>query len=292
MPVVTLFTSAGRSFGSYGPVVPEEVEYVVVAGGGGGGSNIYGGGGGGGAGGYRSSVSGESSGGGGSAESPLTIVKNTLYTVTVGNGGGTNANGQNSVLGSVTSIGGGRGAAEGYEPSTTGGNGATGGSGGGAGGDVFGYGVLPGESAHSGGAGVSGQGYAGGGSGVIAVGTADSGGGGGASAVGLPGNDYGPIGTGATGGAGVTSSITGSAVVRAHGGNGRSARHSTTSNVSAANIGEGGDYNRAGGSGIVIIRYDKKRKNPTIGAGLTYSLNIVGDYTVIEFTAGSDTISW
>jgi len=221
----------------------------------------------------------------------LAIVKNTLYTVTVGNGGGTNANGQNSVLGSVTSIGGGRGAAEGYEPSTTGGNGATGGSGGGAGGDVFGYGV-PGESAHSGGAGVSGQGYSGGGSGVISVGTADSGGGGGASAVGLPGNDYGPIGTGATGGAGVTSSITGSAVVRAHGGNGRSARHSTTSNASAANIGEGGDYNRAGGSGIVIIRYDKKRKNPTIGAGLTYSLNIVGDYTVIEFTAGSDTISW
>ena len=62
-----------------------KVEYLVVAGGAGGGMSGHGGGGG--AGGYRCSVPGESSGGGASAESTLTVVGNTPYTITVGAGG-------------------------------------------------------------------------------------------------------------------------------------------------------------------------------------------------------------
>ena len=61
-----------------------DVQYLVIAGGGGG---AGGRGAGGGAGGYRSSVTSESSGGGASAESALTVVPNTNYTVTVGAGG-------------------------------------------------------------------------------------------------------------------------------------------------------------------------------------------------------------
>jgi uncharacterized membrane protein YgcG len=56
-------------------------DYLVIAGGGGGGFTR---GGGGGAGGYRTSAG--TSGGGGSAESSLTLVKGTAYTVTVGAG--------------------------------------------------------------------------------------------------------------------------------------------------------------------------------------------------------------
>ena len=64
------------------------VEYLVIAGGGGGGSSGANYCGGGGAGGYRCSVIGENTGGGGSAESVLSIIRGTTYSVTVGNGGG------------------------------------------------------------------------------------------------------------------------------------------------------------------------------------------------------------
>ena len=59
------------------------VQYLVIAGGGAGGDD-GGRGGGGGAGGYRSSVTGENSGGGASAETALSLLTGTNYTVTVG----------------------------------------------------------------------------------------------------------------------------------------------------------------------------------------------------------------
>jgi hypothetical protein len=85
MPIIGILASAIS--GNLGL----SVEYLVIAGGGGGASgrdlSDYRSSGAGGAGGYRCSVTGESSGGGSSAESELTLDRNTSYTVTVGAGG-------------------------------------------------------------------------------------------------------------------------------------------------------------------------------------------------------------
>jgi hypothetical protein len=250
------------------------VEYLVIAGGGGAaaehGTN---GAGGGGAGGYRTSVVGATSGGGASAESRLTLTAAT-YTVTIGGGGpgitsgaGAGTAGVNSTFGSspaITSTGGGRGA------NSTAGTGGSGGSGGG------------GETTAStpGGAGTAGQGFAGG----TATVPNGGGGGGGAGQTGRNGGD--PAGgRGGVGGAGVSSSITGSAVTRGGGGGGAGWENGAGSpggtggggisstrdsgNVGAngvANTGGGGGAAKdttsyggqsgAGGSGVVIIRYD------------------------------------
>ena len=253
------------------------VEYLVIAGGGGGGSN---GGSGGGAGGYRSSVSGENSGGGASAESPLTLTEGTTYTITIGAGGtdsrtfagyATGASGNNSVFDSITSIGGGRGAYGGSNNDTV----ASGGSGGGAS-RYNTYGTL------TGGAGTSGQGYAGG-NGFNTGNYFQSGGGGGAGGVG--GNASGTTNNiGGVGGAGVSSSITGSATTRASGGSGYNQGTATpggggaTGNNATANTGGGGGTNANGGSGVVILRM------PT----LKYSGTTTGSPTVT--TDGTDTI--
>jgi hypothetical protein len=226
------------------------VEYLVVAGGGSGGGAYYGGGGG--AGGYRCSVSGENSGGGVSAESPLNVSP-AAYTVTVGAGGVYSSNGNDSVFSSITSIGGGK-------------QNSSGGSGGGSNnGNVNGYGTA-------------GQGYNG------SANTSNAGGGGGgAGEAGKQGNASSPQ----SGGAGVSSSITGSAVTRGGGGAGAmnaaygsyhvglggaggggnaAADYSGTTvqpQNGTANTGGGGGagcWNNTssganGGSGIVIIRY-------------------------------------
>ncbi len=90
-------------------VPPITVNFLVIGGGGAGGTRHAGGGG---AGGYRCSVTGETSGGGSSAESPLSIVLGTNYTVTVGEGGTVVGNnfsgvagnpGNNSVFATITS---------------------------------------------------------------------------------------------------------------------------------------------------------------------------------------------
>jgi hypothetical protein len=238
-----------------------DVEYLVIAGGGGGGSGTAGGGG---AGGYRTNVSGATSGGGASAEGTLNLSTGS-YTVTVGAGGAGGvvssnnpASGSNSVFSSITSIGGGAGG-EG-NPNNTYTNGLNGGSGGGA----WTYAGLSGTA----GSGTAGQGYAGGGS------PSNGGsGGGGAGGVGVAGNAGNP-----DGGNGVTSSITGSAVVRAggggggknptagaggNGGGGAGDSNNSGGGSGTANTGSGGggSYTHAsgnggsGGSGIVIIRY-------------------------------------
>lgn len=243
------------------------LEYLVVAGGAGGGNGN--GGGGGGAGGYRSSVTGESSGGGASAEAKLSLASGTSHTVTVGAGGSVSSNGQNSVFSTITSLGGGTGGA-----GATLLQGATGGSGGGAGRDA-GTGVL-------GGFGTANQGFAGG----SADATNGGGGGGGAGQLGGNGLNENSSNIGGKGGDGVSSTITGSSVIRGgggggtgyapgssfglggNGGGGRGAGGAPYGGGAAvagtANTGGGGggggnspfvNVGQPGGSGIVIVRY-------------------------------------
>jgi hypothetical protein len=53
-----------------------------------------------------------------------------------------------------------------------------------------------------------------------------------------------------------------------------------------------GKFPSTGGSGVVIIRFLTASSTPTIGAGLTYQSATDGDYTLIAFTAGSDTVTF
>jgi len=227
-----------------------KVDYLIIAGGGGTGSN---GSKGGGAGGYRTTLG--TSGGNSSAESKVTVTA-TSYSIVVGAGGngtgrsfstpGTNGS-SSSALG-ISTTGGGTGS---YTAELNNG-GSSGGSGGGR---------------HSGAAfaGVSGQGHAGG------VGL--NSGGGGAGSVG--------INAGATersGGNGLSNTLrTGIAETRAgggggpggtvggSGGGGNGGNNTTAVDATAGtvNTGSGGGGSRfsegagaAGGSGIVVIRYE------------------------------------
>jgi len=217
-------------------------DFLVVAGGGGGGGSF---GGGGGAGGYRTSAG--TSGANTSAESSKTLSA-TSYTITVGAGGGGGSNGGNSSALGVTSTGGGRGGAKDNY------NANSGGSGGGA------------DYSTSAGSGTSGQGKNGGGAGLANGNSVNAGGGGGASANGGSGGSSGA----GNGGNGLASSITGSSVTRAGGGAGNyegyngaagpgtggSGGGGNSRATGTANTGGGGGGNsKAGGSGIVVIRY-------------------------------------
>jgi hypothetical protein len=270
------------------------VEYLVIAGGGGGGNGngpYREGGGGGGAGGYRTNVTGAASGGGGAAESPLYVISNTGYTVTVGAGGagntspsGSGSGGASSTFGIITSNGGGGGGPQD-------GAGSGGGSGGGAG-----------PQGSPGGSGTSNQGYAGG-SGYSGN-NAQAGGGGGAGAAGGNGSVTAMPSSG-VGGTGVSSPITGSAVIRAGGGgggghqsgglggaggggNGAYNNPGVNGSAGTANTGGGGGggstdpYDgQSGGSGIVIIRYLGSQR----GTGGTVTSS--GGYTIHTFTSSS-----
>ena len=231
------------------------VEYLVVAGGGGGGSNH--GGGGGGAGGYSSGS--------------ITATQQT-YSIVIGGGGAATANGTNSSAFGITSTGGGAGGSEN-------GNASSGGSGGGGAG---------GASQRAGASGTSGQGTSGGtgnnGGGGGSYGS--GGGGGGASQAGAAGGTGNPS-TGGKGGDG-SEWPTGSGVYYAGGGgggtwdtsspfnlggagglggggNGAQGNNPATAQDGATNTGGGGGGSqgnasfdrtgKAGGSGIVIIRY-------------------------------------
>jgi hypothetical protein len=203
------------------------VDYLVVGGGGGGGTeaNI---GGGGGAGGFR--------------QGTLTLTPQT-YVVTVGDGGARGSgvdeagnatgsagtNGGNSVFASITSLGGGAGG-------TRGGAGALGGSGGGGG-----------DSGGVSGAGTAGQGFGGGTTAGRANNTPsailDANGGGGAGGVGASPHVFSP-------GPGRRSYVTGTYIAK--GGN---VQGDGGLVEPVANTGDGGSAARAGGSGIVVIRY-------------------------------------
>ena len=223
------------SSGTFTPSQTLSCDYLVVAGGGGGGSP------GGGGGGYRTTI--------GASQFSASA---TAHTVTVGAGGATSTKGNNSVFSSITSTGG--GAAN-----------AAGGSGGG-GDPTAGSGNQGGYSPVEGYAGGNGATYG-------------PGGGGGASAVGGTGTGATSPGVGGTGGAGASNSISGSAVTYAGGGGGSAGLsggvaglggaggggrgENWTANNSVAgtaNTGGGGgggwaNVGKAGGSGIVIIRY-------------------------------------
>jgi len=274
-------------------------DFLVVAGGGGGGS---GGGAGGGAGGYRTSYG--TSGGGGSAESALTLLASTNYTVTVGSGGAGGSgsgynkgtNGSNSVFSTITATGGGGGGAYQVAPNT-------GGSGGGGEANL-----------QSGAAGTANQGYRGGNK---TGGNFSGAGGGGAGATGTDSSSSG----GTTGGTGVASTITGSSVT--YGGGGGGGAQGSYGGGSAANGGSGGGGNGGsttdgsngtantgggaggggyatnslkvggtGGSGVVIIRYPDTRTLSNPGGGLTYSTATSGLFKVTTFTAGTGSISF
>ena len=252
------FTSSGTFVNT---IANNSVQYLVIGGGASGGNAenfSVSGSGGGGAGGYRSSVTGESSGGGASAESAQTLSASS-FSVTVGGGGSSQTshangnNGSNSVFAgssTITSLGGGAGGGASN-------NGSSGGSGGGGG------------DSSNGGAGTSGQGFAG--ANFHSGGENIGGGGGGAGAA----------ATNANGGVGVSSSINGSATFRGGGGGGAGRNNSNggsggnggggagtnhggnTGTAGTANTGGGGGgtgaanggTSGAGGSGIVILRY-------------------------------------
>jgi hypothetical protein len=277
------FTSDGTFIISTAPTpANNNVDYFVVAGGGGGGYNM---GGGGGAGGYRES-SGAASGC--YSVSPLGAcvsalpVSTTSYPITVG-GGGTGStttntkgiSGSNSIFSTITSAGGGGGGSRPNSPDTT--LGIPGGSGGGSSNDsppsnINPAGNTPPVSPPQGNNGGYGRGN---------TGVNRSGGGGGATGAGGDGSPGVPTTMG-PGGAGATSSITGSPVGRAGGGGGGmfvgscaqvlgtvsdggglggpSAANGTTNTGGggggAGHPGDGGTQNGgSGGSGIVIIRY-------------------------------------
>jgi len=255
------------------------IEYLVIAGGGGGGSGNSGyWGAGGGAGGYRNSYASETSGRNSSTETPLSVDPGTVLTVTVGTGGsagGAGANGTNgndsSITGtgvSVTSTGGGFGA--GASPST-GSNGGDGGSGGGAA-----DGNLP---SATGGSGTANQGFDGGNITTNANASAGGGGAGGA------GEDYSPaVGRPQAGGAGLSSSITGSAVTRGVGGDG-SKNPAVTKTDGTGDGGDGSDSPALasdGADGIVILRLATADYTGTTTGSPTVGTD--GTDTVLTFT--------
>ena len=215
-------------------------DFLVVAGGGAGGAQHSGGGG---AGGYRNSYASEASGGGASSETSLTLVPETVYTVTIGAGGAekaagsTNNNvGANSLISgsgitTITSVGGGGGASWGQV-------GTAGGSGGGDGGSVISSAL----------AGTANQGFAGG---VLTEASQHGGGGGGgASAVGSNSSGSGSsTGQAGNGGAGLTSVINGST---GRGGGGGGGTYGPTLNVATGSHGGGNGGLNGSASGTVV----------------------------------------
>ena len=305
------FTSAstGIFFPAGGGSSTLDVEYLVIAGGGSGGSGESNGdgAGGAGAGGYRNSYASEASGGNSATETPLTVVKDVAYLVSIGAGGASPTasyspghQGSVSIFGQVVSIGGGWG-----------GGGSTAGVGGSAGGKNHWS-----TSNTTNLSGITGQGGPGGAHSGNAghLGGSGGGGAGGATPPTVSGN------AGTAGAAGLASSITGSSVTRGGGGGGGSysnsgpgaggagggglgGRYSNVPGVAGtANTGGGGgggqgNFNGGwsvggtGGSGVVILRYPNTY-TITLGAGLTGSTATDGSDKVTTITAGEDTVSW
>ena len=232
-----------------------KLDYLIIAGGGGGGGSCCNSlsGGGGGAGGYFTTVG---TSGRNTAARPQVNANVQTYSISVGGGGssstgaGTNG-GDSSALG-ITASGGGFGGG-------VGGGGGNGGSGGGTSGNQnSGVNIFAGT-------GLADQGFNGGlGFGNVGANSCSGGPGGGAGS--QPGNngtgvfDAGSI---AAPGAGLNNIIrTGSNENRAKGGEGNTANNAVAKPAGAANTGNGGGASgngsksgTAGGSGIVVIRY-------------------------------------
>jgi hypothetical protein len=244
-----------------------KVDFLVIAGGASGGGT----GGGGGAGGYRTSLG--NTGGGGTTQSPITVTAKT-YGIVVGAGGAAitarsqqGNNGTSSTFDTVTTVGGGRSA----NNNTTNRNGFAGGSGGGGG--------SSGTLTTSGGAGTANEGFAGGGNAGFIGDPFPAGGGGGASQVGSNASSNSVSGKGGNGlanllrtgsnetrggGGGGGLFFSGTVGSGGTGGGGTGGHPSLNPTAGAVNTGGGGggvDYENntnsvAGGSGIVVIRYE------------------------------------
>jgi hypothetical protein len=280
------------------------VAYLCIAGGGAG-PDSYGAGGG--AGGFRNSYLSETSGRASASETSLALTPSTVYTITIGAGGSATGDGgtsgvDSSIAGSditnIVSDGGGRGSMN-SSNNEVGQSGLDGGSGGGAGSSTDGGG--------DGGTGTAAQGFDGGsplgtGSGYAACG------GGGSGSVGVNVSHHSANGT--NGGLGTTSSITGSAVIRAGGGGG-SAYAGTVgygnggsgndggggdgvqyNSGSAGNTGDantgggaggGGNVDNPGGSGVIILRMADADYSGTTSGSPTVATGVSGD-TVLTFT--------
>jgi hypothetical protein len=238
-----------------------EVEYLIVAGGGGGAYSTTGAG------------SGVSPGGGaGGMLSGNATVTATSYTITVGSGGlgqtastASTAGGNSSAL-SITATGGGRAASlrDGFD----------GGSGGGA------RGII-GQGSGDGGLGTAGQGNNGGNAStaISPIAYSSAAGGGGAGAAAARSNE---ANRATAGGVGLASTISGSAVTYATGGDAQDGAGGGAD--AAANTGDGGaggvDADGGdGGSGIVIIRYRITNPDPVRAAGSPFDF---GNPAVIE----------
>ena len=288
----TVFSAGGTGF---------TADVLIVGGGGGGGQRF---GGGGGAGGYR--------------EFTKKYYTGTSYIVTVGAGGSgstsdslAGSDGSNSSVERIAHGGGGGGS---VFTQTAGRDGGSGGGNNPNAQDNAGSSIVPRCNGAS-------QGNAGG-DGYKLSGNLRGGGGGGSSVSGASAEVSG------NGGDGNTSTITGSSVAYAGGGGG--AGYNTTSlpagsggaggggngsdtwNGTAANSagdngtantggGGGGGTQRVspptganggnGGSGFVVIKFPGTH-SITIGGGLTYTSSTSGGYTTVQFTAGTDTISF
>jgi len=245
------------------------IQYVVVAGGGAGGAGAYSdAAGGAGGGGYRSSVTSESSGRGASAESAMTANVGTQYTITVGAGGSNAVGGNSSISGSglttITSNGGGEGG------DRAGSNNKDGGCGGGGG---YQYTAA--------GSGTTGQGYDGGVYSGNPYVPGAAGGGAGSTATGSDNQ---------IGGAGVATSITGSAVTYALGGHGGNTSPGASPVAGGANTGTGGGgyfggggAGGNGGSGAVMLKVPTATYSGTTTG--SPAVTTVGDYKIIRFTS-------
>jgi alpha-tubulin suppressor-like RCC1 family protein len=262
------------------PAGVTKVDVLVVAGGGGGGS-------------------GDNAGGGGGAGG---LIFETNYsvsgnlTVTVGAGGAASTNGSNSVFSGLTALGGGGG---GEGPTA----GSSGGSGGGGGGDK----ISSGTQRPAGGTATQptsedgGYGYNGGRGYSAHNDEVSGGGGGGAGAVGGnaswanagdggAGKDYssyfgtsvGESGWFAGGGGG---SVYKNAHHQGIGGNGGGGDREI---AGMTNTGGGGGRNKAGGSGVVIVRYQLTEYTLTYTAGSGGSVTGTSPQTVIHGSDGSE----
>ena len=92
-----------------------------------------------------------------------------------------------------------------------------------------------------------------------------------------------------SGGEGITTSITGSAVTYAQGGGYVQGASPVANSGNGGNAGYTGNGS-AGGSGIVIIRFPSTR-TLSGGTGLTFTNTTVGNNKIYTFTAGSGTVS-
>lgn len=315
------FSTASVSIGSkessiYKNIWDGSVHYLVVGGGGSGGGNH---GGGGGAGGFRTSY--QTSGANSAAETKKTLVKNTLYLITVGLGaekyyGSTNKKGHygnSSFFDNIESVGGGGGLNWGQDGTQSLDRGS-------------------GSTISTASTGVANQLFAGG----IAVG-AYPGGGGGAGGVGRNGAQDAAC-TGGYGGSGLASTITGSTIYYSGGGGGGghspcngvygegglggiggggaggrfygAEASSLTGNDATVNTGGGGggagktilndnttriknaagstnNYGGAGGSGVVILRWTGETVLSIKGALSYDSIQTIGSDYYIKFTDGT-----